>query len=291
MTQTVNTALYREHEQEVSAGERFEFGQNWTRFLTQLDDHRVAVAEASLKRLLGTEDLRGKSFIDVGSGSGLFSLAARRLGAKVHSLDYDPQSVACTTELRRRYFTADPHWRVEQGSALDPEYLRSLGTFDVVYSWGVLHHTGSMWRALANMTPLVRHGGQLAVAIYNDQGTASRRWTAVQRTYNWLPQALRFLVLWPSLVFLWTRPTIKDFLAFKPFRTWREYHKNRGMSAWHDLVDWVGGYPREVAKPEQIFEFYRAEGFELTYLHTEGGSMGCNEYTFVRRATAQPQTA
>lgn len=284
MTQTVNPALYREHEQEVSAGERFEFGRNWTRFLSQLDDHRIAVAEASLKRLLGSEDLRGKSFLDVGSGSGLFSLAARRLGATVHSLDYDPESVACTTELRRRFFTADPQWRVEQASALDPEYLRSLGTFDVVYSWGVLHHTGSMWQALRNMAPLVRERGQLAVAIYNDQGTASRRWTAVQRTYNRLPSGLRFLVLWPSLAFLWTRPVLKDFAALKPFNTWRGYHRNRGMSAWHDLVDWVGGYPREVAKPEEIFEFYRKLGFELTYLQTQGGSMGCNEYTFTRRA-------
>lgn len=104
MTQMANTALYSEHEQEVSAGERFEFGRNWTRFLAQLDDQRIHVAEESLKTLLGTSDLRGKSLLDVGSGSGLFSLAARRLGASVHSLDYDPQSVACTNELRRRYF-------------------------------------------------------------------------------------------------------------------------------------------------------------------------------------------
>lgn len=109
---------------------------------------------------------------------------------------------------------------------MDPEYLHSLGTFDVVYSWGVLHHTGSMWQALGNMTQLARPGGQLVVAIYNDQGTASRRWTAVQHTYNRLPAALRFLVLWPSLAVLWTRPMLKDFITFQPFHTWREYHKN-----------------------------------------------------------------
>lgn len=285
MTEMVETALNREHQQEVAAGQRFEFGQNWSRFLEQLDDQRILVAEESLKTLLRTADLRGKRFIDVGSGSGLFSLAARRLGATVHSLDYDPQSVACTNELRRRYFNGDPNWRVDQASALDPAYLSSLGTFDVVYSWGVLHHTGQMWKALESMIPLVRDGGKLAIAIYNDQGTASRRWTTVQRWYNRLPPGLRFLVLWPSMLYLWTRPTIKDLLAFKPFRTWREYHTNRGMSAWHDLVDWVGGYPREVAKPEELFEFYRDRGFDLLYLRTQGGSMGCNELTFVKRAT------
>jgi SAM-dependent methyltransferase len=124
-------------------------------------------------------------------------LAARRLGAKVHSFDYDPRSVACTAELRRRYFTDDPDWRVEQGSALDPDYLKSLGTFDVVYSWGVLHHTGDMWRAVDNAAGCVRQGGLLYISIYNRaDGFAlhpdgrigpSGLWAFEKRAYNRLP--------------------------------------------------------------------------------------------------------
>ena len=140
------------HAGEVSRGERFEFGKNWSRFLSLLNDERIAAAQNSLKHMLGVEDLRGKSFLDIGSGSGLFSLVARRLGARVHSFDYDPHSVACTKELRRRYFPGDAEWTVEGGSALDADYLKSLGEFDVVYSWGVLHHTGQMWQALDNAT-------------------------------------------------------------------------------------------------------------------------------------------
>jgi 2-polyprenyl-3-methyl-5-hydroxy-6-metoxy-1,4-benzoquinol methylase len=109
--------------------------------------------------MLKVERLDGKSFLDIGSGSGLFSLAARRLGARVHSFDYDQQSVACTAELRRRYFPSAGDWVVERGSALDRDYLARLGTFDVVYSWGVLHHTGDMWRALENVKPLVAERG------------------------------------------------------------------------------------------------------------------------------------
>src|SRR5512135_1518855 len=133
---------------EVNRGERFEFGRNWQRFLSVLDADRIAAAERSLGKLLASPSLAGQSFLDVGSGSGLFSLAARRLGARVHSFDYDPQSVCCTAELKRRYFPDDEAWTIEHGSVLDHAYMARLGTFDVTYSFGVLHHTGQMWQAL-----------------------------------------------------------------------------------------------------------------------------------------------
>ena len=93
--------MQREHKHEVEQGQRFEFGSNWTRFLAVLNDGRIRMAEESLKRMLQVENLQGKAFLDIGSGS---SLSARRLGARVHSFDYDSESVACTAELKRRYF-------------------------------------------------------------------------------------------------------------------------------------------------------------------------------------------
>jgi 2-polyprenyl-6-hydroxyphenyl methylase/3-demethylubiquinone-9 3-methyltransferase len=135
-------------QEEIASGQRFAFGENWRRFLEVLTDERIRDAEQSLRTMLEAADLRGRTFLDIGSGSGLFSLAARRLGARVHSFDFDPKSVACTQELRRRYFPDDPEWRIEQGSVLDPAFVRSRGQFDVVYSWGVLRHTGDMWKAI-----------------------------------------------------------------------------------------------------------------------------------------------
>jgi len=270
--------------QEIAAGERFAFGENWRRFLSVLDESRIREAEDSLRHMLQVQDLAGKSFLDIGCGSGVFSLAARRLGARVESFDYDPQSVACASELRRRYFPGDTQWNIAEGSALDTAYLSRLGRFDVVYSWGVLHHTGAMWQALDNAAWLVAPNGKLFIAIYNDQGKISDRWRAVKRTYNQLPGGLRFLVTIPVLIHLNWRAACKDLLKLKPFQTWRRAGRERGMSAWWDLIDWVGGYPFEVAKPEAIFDFYVRRGFTLTRLVTCGGSLGCNEFVFARAA-------
>src|SRR5690606_34391884 len=127
-----------------------------------------------------------------------------------------------------------------RGDALDEAYMAGLGAFDIVYSWGVLHHSGAMWRGIANTIERVAPGGQLFLAIYNDQGRASRQWAAVKRAYNALPPALRFLVLWPAFLRLWGPALASDVLRGRGLSRWRDYGFQRGMSPWHDVVDWVG---------------------------------------------------
>ena len=264
--------------------DRFAFGRNWLQFLTVLDEERIQRAETSLLSMLKERTLEGRRFLDIGSGSGLFSLAARRLGAYVHSFDLDPESVHCALELRRRYCQAAGNWRIEQGSALDRGYLASLGTFDVVYSWGVLHHTGNLYEALDNATVPVAPGGKLFVAIYNDLGTRTDRWRLIKRTYNRLPRGLR-----PAFTAIAAAPNEARAFAgacargegLEYLRTWTAVGE-RGMSRWRDIVDWVGGYPYEAATPEQIFDFYQARHFRLVTLKCGGVGLGCNEFVFIR---------
>lgn len=273
-------------EQQVAEGDRFEFGENWRRFLAVLDEERIAEAERSLVEMLESPSLEGRSFLDLGSGSGLFSLAAARLGAaRVLSLDFDPNSVACTQEMRRRYMPGAENWAVERADILDDSRISTIGEWDVVYSWGVLHHTGDMLTALERAASLVSPGGRLFISIYNDQGLRSRIWRRIKRTYNALPQRLRVPFVVAVMAPREALSAGAYTAALNPqgyVRSWTAYKRSRGMSRWHDLVDWVGGYPFEVAKPEEIFAFHRDRGFTLVSLVTCAGGLGCNQYVFER---------
>jgi len=270
---------------------RFSFGENWLRFLRTINDVSISEAQVSVTNAVGTSELAGKMFLDAGCGSGLFSLAARKLGARVRSFDYDLNSVGCTAALKDRYLPGDEAWIIEQGSVLDEHYMASLGQFDIVYSWGVLHHTGNMWRAVTTVADRVRPNGHLVISIYNDQGHWSSVWLSIKRLYNILPRFLRVPFVMLAILPKELKSALFSFLSLQPLRyvrTWTNYRQSRGMSKWHDLVDWVGGLPFEVAKPEEVIFSLKARGFDLINLTTCAGELGCNEYVFHRLSRAEP---
>jgi SAM-dependent methyltransferase len=281
-------------------GDRFAFGENWRDFSRSLDSERVAGARAGIERLLGLRDLSALTFLDIGCGSGLMSLAAHEMGAKVTAFDYDADSVATTIAIRDAA-VGSTAYGVTQGSALDDAFVSGLGQFDISYSWGVLHHRGDLWLACRTVVQTVKPGGLLAIAIYNDQGLASRVWTRVKKAYiDGGPARRRALVAGFGGYFR-SREAFGDLLSARhriaaamhgEIRMLQVFHpglsaesatpRPRGMDRRHDLVDWVGGYPFQVAKPEEIFDFFFASGFQLERLTTCAGGLGCNEYVFRR---------
>jgi 2-polyprenyl-6-hydroxyphenyl methylase/3-demethylubiquinone-9 3-methyltransferase len=246
---------------------RFAFGANWQRL--EISQARIERAVRSLEKII-PEGMHQKRFLDVGCGSGLFSLAAVRLGADVHSFDFDRDCVECARTLKAAY-APDASWRIEHGSVLDRSYTLGLGEFDIVYSWGVLHHTGDLWIACRNAAELVRPDGRLIIAIYNDQGWRSKYWKFVKKQYCAHP---------------WMRPMIvvvhlPMLLARLAWRALQRTPLERGMSLWRDYLDWLGGYPFEVAMPNEVVRFH--DGFELVQF--QRATSGCNEFSFRRRRT------
>lgn len=261
---------------------RFAFGANWRSFLETMDEQRIDMAIASLKDMLETESLCGRTFLDIGCGSGLFSLAAVRLGARVFSFDYDIESVSCAMELKKKYDVSHETWTIQQGSVLDLEYIQKLPTFDIVYSWGVLHHTGDLKKAIVNAASRTARGGKLFLAIYNDQGLLSFLWKKVKETYC-SNIAGKILVLSIFVPFLFARSILSGLIKNgDPLYQFDNYRKNRGMSLYHDWIDWLGGYPFETASPEEIETLLSSMGFELKKSRLTS-SWGCNEFVFIRK--------
>lgn len=242
-----------------------------------MDENRIAAAELSLKRLLKVDDLNEKRFLDIGAGSGLFSLAAKRLGASVSSFDADEGCIECVRRLADTYQT-EGDWLIEKASVLDDAFMARLDRHDIVYSWGVLHHTGNMWRALENAAASVTEQGMLAIAIYNDQGWRSRYWTKVKSLYNGSSLMKWILICLYAPYFVGLRYVVRQLTG--------KGKLERGMSLWYDMLDWLGGYPFEVGTPGQIVEFFVERDFSLIGISTCGGRSGCNEFVFKKSPPA-----
>lgn len=260
---------------------RFAFGRNWQNYAARLPASAIEQAERSLIVMLGKDAVAGKSFLDIGSGSGIHSLAAYRLGAgRIHSFDYDGDSVACTRAMKRQFAPEAANWTIGSGDVLDGSYLATLGEWDVVYSWGVLHHTGAMWDALANAARRVAPGGALYIALYNDQGALSRWWRAVKRFYVGAPRLVQeilngaFFAVFAGVLFL------ADIVRLRNPLKRHDGTELRGMTLYTDVVDWIGGYPFEVATPAAVVAFLEERGFEANQLVSVGFRQGCNEFVF-----------
>lgn len=259
---------------------RYGFGKNWQEFIERtLSDDIVQKSVEHMKSFMRVDSLAGKSFLDIGCGSGIHSLAALRLGAeRVFAFDYDQNSVDTSLKVRE-WSQVKGDWHVQQGSVLDRAFMESLPKFDIVYSWGVLHHTGSMWEAVENAAIPMRPDGEFYIALYSSDiyvNPTPEFWIKLKRAYNQADPLTKALMEVKYFYWQLMRPEIE---AGRPLQNVTNYGK-RGMTAWTDVKDWLGGYPMEFASFAETRDFCKAKhGLDLANVLT---GEGCTEYIFAR---------
>lgn len=251
----------------------FSFGKNWRSFVDTVSENAVNRARKDIEYWLSNDGVTGKTVLDIGSGSGIHSLCYFLMGAKeIVSLDVDPYSVESTRLLWQKAGRPS-NWKVVQGSILDPDFVGSLGRHEIVYSWGVLHHTGAMWEAMTNACSLVERGGLFLVALYV-KGPLYPKHLAEKQAYNRASWLGKKIMVWRDV---YGRMRVRWNEGLNPFG-WNQRY-DRGMDVYHDIIDWLGGLPYEVASKEEVVSFCEDKGFKLERVK-ELGEHANNTYLF-----------
>lgn len=264
---------------------RYEFGKNWLDYIQKnFGADKVETSKAHILGFLGLASLEGKTFLDIGCGSGLHSIAALQAGASlVRGFDYDPNSVAATQYIQNQVGNP-PNWIVEQGSVLDESFMNRLPDHDIVYSWGVLHHTGDVWTAVKNAASKVKPGGLFYIALYSADvqvKPGTEFWLRVKKKYVSSGKFMRFAMEW------WY--VLRFMLGWNPLRIPQfiirvfEHKKNRGMNVFTDIRDWLGGWPMEFTYDADVTRFCENLGFRQANIKT---GEACTEFLFVRNSVA-----
>jgi 2-polyprenyl-3-methyl-5-hydroxy-6-metoxy-1,4-benzoquinol methylase len=257
----------------------FKFGENWESYAALVDEERLSEAVRGLSQLISAKQIRGKEFLDIGCGSGLSMLAALRLGASfVQGTDIDPQSVAAARSLLSR--SASGHqWSVREQSIFDMT-SGDHRQFDIVHSWGVLHHTGDMWAAMSQAASLTKDGGLFLIAIYRKTPLCGF-WREEKKFYAhapaWQQRLIRLLYKAASIIRIAAA-------GDNPLRFIATYKTRRGMDWHHDICDWLGGYPYESALPSEVIPRLQNAGFVMEKVLEKSSKRkgffgtGCDEY-------------
>lgn len=260
--------------------EEFDFGANWESFRPKISEDRVDAAVHALQERLAPLSCTGGTFVDVGCGSGINSLAAYRIGFdRVLSFDLARGSVRATLELKSDY-GGDDRWQAICGSILDPSFVKRLGQFDVVYAWGVLHHTGDVWRAIDLVTHLVAPSGSLILATYSaDVIDAPQRemWLDKKRSYN---RSSRIGKRFMELDYFWTYTADKSLRRAATGLREARRARYRGMDYWVDVRDWLGGLPMEWVYDRDVELELEARSFDVVEIKA---GEACTEFSARRR--------
>ncbi len=259
----------------------FAFGKNWQAYVQHaLTPQKVAQAKTAFLKLFEGIEFRGKSFLDIGFGQGIALFAAQERGAHVMGIDVDEENLRSLTKTAQMFHSQQmPVVRI--ASILDDAFVETQlqqGQFDIVHSWGALHHTGNMLQAIHHAASLVKCGGYLVLAIYNKHWS-SPIWGRIKWLYNHSPefvQQLLVMLFYPIIYLAKFVVTGKNPKA-----------KERGMDFFYDVVDWIGGYPYEYASIAAIQEIMERKGFVCVRIIPALVPTGCNQFVFQKRESGR----
>jgi 2-polyprenyl-6-hydroxyphenyl methylase/3-demethylubiquinone-9 3-methyltransferase len=256
----------------------FKFGENWENFSQLITTERIDAAKQSLVELISQEKLAGKSFMDFGCGSGLFSIAAAELGAwPVIGVDLDQESIQ-TSKMNNDRWLPEKTIRLENLSVLNDAGMEKLPMVDVGYAWGSLHQTGAMRRAIHNCASRVKPGGIFVIAIYNRHFT-SPLWQPIKKLYNVsgkFVQNVMVAIFTPIIALAKFLVTGKN-----------PYVLSRGMNFKHNVIDWVGGYPYEYGNVKELTKILENENLSVEKVLPAKVPTGCNEFVCVKKGDQQ----
>lgn len=263
--------------------QQFAFGRNWQQFVEHaLTPEKIEQARQAFRQLCVGVTFEGRTFLDIGFGQGLALCLAQEMGAVVLGIDIDDDNVPSLQKTLASFHSSCAP-RIRIASILDRafvEELRRSGQFDIVHSWGVLHHTGDMWQAICNAADLVKPDGCFILSIYN-RHWSSPLWRLVKWSYNHAPRVVQRLFIFAFYPIIY----LAKFLVTgqNPKR------KQRGMDFFYDVVDWIGGYPYEYASAEAIADFVCRLGFDVLRVIPANIPTACNQFVF--RKHASPATS
>lgn len=254
----------------MSPNGKFSFGKNWCDYVDKLTDDIVKIHKDNLFTYYTDYDFKDKSILDIGCGSGLSSLSFNILGCKsLLSIDVDPNSIIAAYKLKNNFkklVLTECDWEIKEQSILDDNFVNNSRKFDLVYSWGVLHHTGDMWTAIDNASKLVNDGGILHLALYVS-GNRYNDDLMLKYLYNMTDENGKIKLIYDWLYYYHISKNIDIFQI-----------NNRGMNKYNDCIDWLGGLPYEVCNPSVLDYFLEKKGFVKIFYKPalgQGGNFIC----------------
>ncbi len=237
----------------------------WTEYIPEY--------EASEKHWLlfySPEEVKGKTVLDAGCGTGVFSIIFARNGAaKVTGIDISPGSLGTARGLKEKFGLANAEF--QQQDMLHLSFRDA--SFDIVWAWGTVHHTTDPLGAITELIRVLKPGGSLFLAIYK------------QTSVTWIHEIIRKTMIRTPR---WSWNVLAKAGAFMltpvVFLFKRRQKSRKGEKLSELILDWYFVPIRHYYTPEEIRVFLERKKFRIEkYLAHSGRFNSSSNFIYKAR--------